>query len=230
MANIARGRNPYERPQLRSGEAPVPAGDVLWAGPGRWSVAAPPDSSDPEYTTAFSPELKAGGSSDGTKLPSDIRIGTREPVENNPNDRLYNAKRTSEFHLRHSEESFCPTWRVQQHKAGPVPTNPYWTADVAPSRPTAERSPSNGLFTRPWHIPRNRADIEPGAVLHFSMAAHRRNYEIHGMTPRGRVGVNTYRAEPRPWDEQLYRPPQAGNSVQSDLFGNRSYRAGGRVG
>lgn len=226
MANLARGRNPYERPQLRAGEPPVPAGDVIWAGPRRFAVPAPPDSTDPEYTTAFASQLKAGGSSDGTMLPSDIRIGAREPVENNPNDREYNARRMSDFLRRHSVEEFETPWKVRQRKAA-VPSNPYWTADVVSERPTADMSPSLGLFTRPWHVPRNRAEIEPGAVLHFSMAAHRRNYPIYGMQPRGRVGVNTYRAEPKPWDENLFRAPQAGNSAQSSLFGNRAHRAGG---
>lgn len=228
MANLARGRNPYERPQLRSGETPVPgSGAALWAGPGRFSVKAPPDSSDPDYTTAYASQLQSGGNSDGTKLPSAIRIGTKEPVENNPNDREYNARRTADFHKRHADDNFRPNWRVKQRKAAMV-SNPYWTADVVSKRPTAERSPINGLFQRPWHIPRNRAEIEPGAVLHFSMANHRRNYPIYGMQARGRIGVNTYRKEPRPWDEDLYRPPQAVNTnVPSGLFGNRSYRAGG---
>jgi hypothetical protein len=203
-------------------------GDVLWAGPGRYSAPAPPDSSDPEYTTAYSPELQSGGNSDGTKLPSAIRIGTREPVENRSTDHEFNARQTSEFHKRHSVETYVPgNWRNKQRRV-PTPRNPYWTHDPTPRRPTATQTPTGGVFTRPWHVPRNLADIVPGAVLHFSLADHRRNFDVMTMTPRGRVGMNTYRAQPRPWDENLYRPPQASNSpAGASLFGNRAHRLGG---
>lgn len=76
------------------------------------------------------------------------------------------------------------------------------------TRWTEKLGPSNWSFTRPWDQLRkgNGARILNG--VHFSMADHRRNYEIGGMRP-WRANRNTYRLEPAPWDADMYDvPPQ----------------------
>lgn len=221
------GINPYARPiSDDSGEAPDPSGNFVFGGPGRYSVADIPESTDPDYTTGFSPELVSGGSPDGSALPSDIRIGRREAPPNDPNDHEYNALRTSEFHKRHSVEDTTTGWKVQQYKV-PAGQNPLWTQERAPIRPTADNAPMGYQHKRPWHIPRNIKDaVGEDAVAHFSLADHRRAFEIMGMKPQGGVGANTFRADPKPWDEALFIPPTAGDIPATSFSGNRSHRLG----
>lgn len=221
-------KNPYSAPPLGNRRGTyTPGATQLWTGNGRYAVPAVPETTDPEYTTAFSPRLKAGGSPDGSALPDDIRIGTREPpVGENYNEPGWQAKRNSDRLRRHSLDRSTGMWRVRQERI-PKPTMPIWDQDRPPTRPTAQCSPTGYTFQRPWHIPRNAAEaLGPGAVLHFSLADHRRLYQINTQKPQGRVGVNTYRASPRPWDENLFVPPPAGGAVpQGRIAGNRAFRA-----
>lgn len=222
------GMNPYARPKGKDGESPDPTNEFVFGGFGAYAVPEPPDSSDPEYTTSYSPELQRGGSPDGTKLPDDIRVGTREEPENDPNDRQYNRRRWSNKLRRHSVEETTTGWNVQQETAGPPAQNPMWSQPRLPIRPTANNSPLNYQFQRPWYVPRNVAEIDPALAteqrMHFSLADHRRTYDIMGMQPRGGVGVNTYRATPQPWDEDLFIPPSAPNVSDNGFAGNRTFR------
>ncbi len=220
-----RGQNPYAAPQGRAGEAPNSAGEFQWQGYSRYAVPDIPESTDPEWTTGYSPALRVAGSPDGSALPDDIRVGHREPPPNDPNQHPYNERRYSEFHKRHAVEEYSEGWKVQQARI-PGPRMPLWEQERAPTRPTANQSPTNYAFCRPWHVPRNAADaLGPQAVLHFSLADHRRTYEVWGMKPQGRVGANTYRASPRPWDEALFVPPPvADRATPNGVPGNRSYR------
>jgi len=225
MANRAQGRNQYAQPNTKPGSAPDPSNEFIWAGPGRYSVPDIPESTDPDYELGYSPTLKSGGSPDGSALPDDIRIGHREPPPNNPNDPEWNRVRVSEFRTRHAVETTSEMWQVRQETI-PRPRVPLWEQDRLPVRPTATNSPTGYAFTRPWHIPRNVKDaLGENAVDHFSMADHRRNFEIMGMVPRGRIGVNTYRADPRPWDQDLFIPPPAGQKeMLGGIAGNRNFR------
>lgn len=208
---------------MRSGAAPPPA-QAVWGGPGRYAVKDVPESTDPDYTTGYSPELRAGGSPDGSALPDDVRIGRRKPpVGENYNEPQWQAHQNSEHLRRHSVEQTAEMWKVQQRKV-PGGQNPLWTQDRAPKRPTAENSPTGYAFQRPWHVPRNAADaLGEDATLHFSLADHRRKYQIMSMKPQGRLGVNTYRADPRPWDENLFIPPPAGQHL-GGIAGSRTFR------
>lgn len=218
--------NPYTRPGvIDDGSAPDPSGEYVWGGAGRYSVADIPESTDPEYTTGFSPSLATTGSPDGTMLPDDIRVGLREPPPNDPNRTDVNARRYSEFHQRHSVEQTTVGWKVQQRKKG-IPVVPDWVQDPLPTRPTADSSPTGYQFQRPEHRPRNIKDaVGEEAVAHFSLADHRRQFEIMGQKPQGGIGANTYRSPVRPWDESLFIPPQAANAPSS-FVGNRNYRLG----
>ena len=221
----ARSKNPYARPLIPAGQAPnANQHSAVWVGPGRYAVKDVPESTDPEYTLGYSPELVASGSATGAALPDDIRIGHREPPPNKSTDPKWNAVQSSDYLRRHAVEVHREgRWETQQRKI-PAPRMPLWEQERPPTRPTATQTPVGGLMTRPWHIPRNRAEIEgDGAVLHFSMADHKRNYPIMQMEPQGRLGMNTYRADPRPWDESLYYPPRATNAPNG-IAGNMAYR------
>lgn len=227
MAQFARGKNPYSVPveNVRPGSAPNPAHDFLWTGPGRYAVSNVPESTLEGYDTGYSTQLSSGGSPVGT--PDDIRIGTRNPPPNDPNQHAYNAKQKSNFHARHAEERNVDGYQVIQQARFPAPRVPLWEQDRPATRPLASKSPVSRFFMRPWHIPRNRAEIGDGGTLHQSMADHRRNYEINAMKPQGSLGTNTYRVTPRPWDENLYIPPAAQDTVGGAFGGGpTSYRLG----
>jgi hypothetical protein len=222
--------NPYAGPReaRKPGEAP----GASTAMPPHWAYAVPdiPESTDPENTDGgYSPVLRVTGAS-GT-LPDAIRVGAVEPPENDPNVREYNARRTAEFHQRHSDEATYGTWDVRQSQPY-VPPIPDQVQEKLPVRRTAVRSPLGYLFTRPWHIPRTVHAIFGGdPVDHVSLADHRRDYEIYGMAPQGRLGANTFRKDPTPWDRFLTVQPneQPVEALQRESIstGRRTYRLGG---
>lgn len=225
---MATGVNPYSEAETNAGEAPDPTSRYRPSGSFRYAVPSPPDSSDPDYTLGFSSELENGGSPDGKALPSDIRIGTREEPENDPNNKAYTSRRYADQNFQYNQQEMTSTgWKVQQQKV-PAGQNPMWTQERLPVRLTADSSPMGTFFKRYWHIPRNIKDaLGPDAVTHFSMADHRRAYEIMGQKPQGRLGVNTYRASPRPWDESLYVVPEDQNIAggnNGSYAGNRAHR------
>jgi hypothetical protein len=92
-------------------------------------------------------------------------------------------------------------------------------------RKTSDLAPTTYSYTRPWY----REPLLNGQ--HFSMADHRRNYEIYGMAPPS-ARRNTFRADPQPWDTDIvdrgptYTPAQA-RIMQVELPGGRDWRAHG---
>lgn len=216
------GANPYAHPLTADGSAPNPTNQYIWAGPGRYSVPDIPESTDPTYVDgAYATELNVAGSPTGT--PDDIRIGTRKRPPNSPQDPEVYHRRYNEFYQRLAVERTDVNWHVQQYKV-PAPQVPIWTQERLPTRPTADLAPMPYMFRRPEHRPRNIKDaIDGTAVEHFSMADHRRTWEIMGQKPQGGIGINTYRAPVRPWDENNFIPPIPENHA-SELFGSKSFR------
>lgn len=215
--------NPYAaRQPENAGEAP---GATFLATHPVYAVPDVPDTTDPEYAhgnyaTQLDPDYESG------TTPDPIRTGDQEPPINDPNVRAYNERRYADFHERHSVEHTAESWDVQQRKVAPG-QNPLWTQERLPTRPSAVRSPLGYLFTRPWHIPRNIKDaVGEQAVDHVSMADHRRVYEIYGMAPRDRKGVNTFRLDPQPWDQGLFPVDQdiTPERTGAAQVGNRAYR------
>lgn len=97
------------------------------------------------------------------------------------------------------------------------------------SRPTQMMAPTTYSFTRPF----DQHSARQFNGTHFSMADHRRNYEILGMAPV-RSMRNTYRIEPTPWDEDIVDlPPDSAGIPQARIraveapYGSRSFRAAG---
>lgn len=217
--------NPYGERRSRSGEAPTvtPGSGVYYS---KYAVPDIPDSTDPDYETGYATELDPDYESGTT--PDPIRTGRQEPPINDPNNRRYNERRNQDFFRRieEADEETDTGWNVKQQ---PVPPgqNPLWEDDRPATRPTANNSPLNYLFSRYWHIPRFAHDIDPDMEDHVSMADHRRAYQIFGMRSNDRVGVNTFRLDPQPWDSGLYPPDQhrepdpPSTAAQS---GNRAFR------
>lgn len=223
-------QNPYAAPTAAQRNGTAPGAMNVFGGNQRYAVRDVPESTDPEYTTGYSPPLVAGGSSSGDALPDNVRIGHREtPIPGrNWNDPRWQAQTDAEYLRRHSEEHTEIDWHVRQQKA-PTPNHPLWLQERMPVRPTADMAPMGRTFQRPWHIPRNAKDaLGETATLHVSLADHRRIHPItsapvHGMRPMGRMGTNTYRPQPRPWDENLFNPPPAGMDA-GGIAGNRAWR------
>lgn len=89
-------------------------------------------------------------------------------------------------------------WRMfrglNRKRPGP---DPRWTPPPEP-RVTNELAPTTYSYTRPFD-----QDIERRFNgQHFSMADHRRTYDVYGMQPVSNRR-NTYRADPQPWDTDI---------------------------
>lgn len=225
--NSATVANPYGERRSRPGEAPgINTGSGVYYS--RYAVKDIPESTDPEYQDGYATELDPTYESGTT--PDPIRTGQQEPPINDPNVRAYNKRRFRDYFKRISDanEETTTGWDVKQSKVPPG-QNPMWTDERMPVRPTATSAPMGHMFTRDWHIPRFLHDIDPSITNHISMADHRRQYEIFGMRTRDRVGVNTFRLDPQPWDQGLYPPDQTAAFSPPDTgaqSGSRSYRLG----
>ena len=218
----------------RDGEAP---GALFgWRSSARFAVRDTPDSATPGYSEEAYPALRVG--SEGT-IPDDIRVGKREPPPNAFVDVWPKPGEIDRQSRQADEQEHYTGWKIRQEDAQPSPPRvPEWFQDLPGTRPTANDSPTVSVFTRYWHIPRNVEEIygegsesQPGFLRrHGSMADHRRKYAIMTQVPRGRMGVNTYRKDPGPWDERLLNSPapqvpQHGQGFGA-ISGNRSYRSG----
>lgn len=134
---------------------------------------------------------------------------------------------------RHSvEDQDADGWPElkNRYKIGP---DPRWNPP-AETRVTEQLSPRRYSFTRPFDQATKGAGARKLNGLHFSMADHRREYDILGMRPWSQHR-NTYRVDPAPWDADMYDvPPEQTIGVTSqgrvqavDIpgdYGNRSYR------
>lgn len=218
-------RNPYDsRPVRKPGEAPGP---TLSQPHMIYAVPDIPDTTDDDYTTGYAthldPDLESG------TTPDPIRQGRAEPyIIADPNRDDYNDRVWDETRQRWTQDHQTGNFEVKQQKVPPG-QNPMWEQERLPIRPSATRSPTGYWFSRYWHIPRNVKDaIGESSIDHISMADHRRVYEIYGMKPVNRVGVNTYRLDPQPWDSGLFPPDQgvtyAPNESGGAQLGNRAYR------
>lgn len=209
-------QNLYANLPPTPGEAPGPTRGAY----ARPSFAVPDDNSIPGLEEGFSPAL--GDSSEGM-MPDEIRTGKREPVFGGPHATDMDTLARRDNIARRSDEFAVSTgWNVKQEKPviGVIPEQ---VQDILPSRPSASRGQNTYLFMRPWERPFSTGE-------HFSLADHRRKYEIWGMRPQGGVGVNTYRLDPKPWDNNLHYNPvpvEPENQTQfpsGSIAGNRSYR------
>jgi hypothetical protein len=193
-------------------------------------------------------DLPGGGYAPALRIapdgfPDATRLNNGQWVETHPVD---GETETREFwHERDAEKAYresvveIDTTGFRETKKGFGLADPDMGADrfgrnprekpPAETRPTESMSPHTWRFWRPFqgNTPHNLNG------LHFSMADHRRNYQIYGMTPSRHPGAgtrNTYRIPPTPWDTHVVdMPPQseAPQATYTDVIvpnTSRSYR------
>lgn len=197
----------------------------------RYAVADPRDTDAP-YADTFG--IAPGLRTSPTGIPDAERIGV-EPIRQRREDARHPDKWWDEGldhddARRHAVETQHTTIDRLRHPWGLFRApDPRWIP-VPTVRPTTEASPRSYDFTRPFMRPPVR-----NTGVHFSMADHRRNYDILGMSPVP-SHRNTFRIEPTPWDADQYDvPPDVKpltvpgriQSVDVPLSHGGSYRLGG---
>jgi hypothetical protein len=130
---------------------------------------------------------------------------------------------------RHTVEAISETGMLEAPPAyfNPAP-NPRWRqypeggsvsgfVDGAPDtmRPTARQNPNTYSFTRPFDQSYERRLNG----RHFSMADHRRNYPVFGMSP-ARTWRNTSKVDPPPWDANIVDTQQGPSFVPAPSIPN----------
>jgi hypothetical protein len=124
------------------------------------------------------------------------------PVAGSPPEEYYGAL-GAELLNRHSVESQdADGWEENKGTYKRFAPNPRATPPPE-DRPTMRMAPRTYSFLRPlWGAPRALNGE------HFSMADHRRTYDILGTQPV-RTWRNTYRIDPTPWDTNVVDIPPA---------------------
>lgn len=161
----------------------------------------------------------------GTERTRDFRTSPSTAPEHG-----FYAQRDSDKRARHSVEDIdADGWAEFKSKPPQFAPNPR-SLHYPETRPTQAMAPRTYLFTRPF------AQETPKRFTgdHFSMADHRRTYDILGMNP-ARSARNTFRIEPTRWDENIVDmpddpTPQFNGKIRAIEVApsmNRNYRLGG---
>ena len=225
---MPRAANPY---------AADPAGAVdprvtSAAGPSPEYAVPSADAPKPYATDwqGWAPSLRT----ESTGTPDAERVGVapirqRQVFPNRPPEDWYDAFTDYDDARRHSVEAqdangFAEV-RTNELRRAP---DPRWNPPQ-PSRVTAFRHPRTYAFWRPFQRPPARNN-----GLHFSMADHRRTYDVLGMEPVPQRR-NTFRVDPSPWDAEIYDVPPSASPVVTpgrvqgvDIAPRRgSFRTGG---
>lgn len=172
------------------------------------------------------------------RLPDAMRMGTEKTLSQpqDPNQRESYARMDANEAERESVVCLSATLRTMPSASSgkAQKDNPYYNDGHGwpePDRMTMRKSPASWMMTRPYDQDSNGSRVGARRLNgdHFSMADHRRNYEIMGMEPVHR-SRNTYRLDPVPWDEELVDGPtnSPGYSqpinYETTTTGTRSYR------
>lgn len=147
-----------------------------------------------------------------TETPDSARLGDR-PLrdfysDSYPNPEQFYDERDSSAAIRHSVEDIDANgWKeVQGVDAGDRRwADPAMRTPPPDNRVTQDMSPRSYSYTRPFDQ-QNKSGARYFSQLHFSMADHRRVYEVPDMAPV-RTARNTYRMDPPPWDANLVDVP-----------------------
>jgi hypothetical protein len=229
--------NPFTARETRTDpeRADVPVMEVpQYAVPQHGAYSVPSLESGSPYNDEFGwgPKLRTSP----TEIPSAQRLGTiprrdyrPEPVR--PPGEFWDRLDADEKSRHSVEHVDADGW---QERKGITPADRRWADNPRRNPPPESRitqamAPTTYTFTRPFdqHAARQLNGT------HFSMADHRRNYEILGMAPI-RSSRNTYRSEPTPWDVDIIdvgpdaepTVPQARLSSVELPYSSRSYRLG----
>lgn len=209
--------NPYATRETRTdpqrADTPISVAPT-YVVPQMGAYGAPTLDEGAPYTKEFGwgPKLRTSP----TEIPSAQRLKTiprwdfrPDPVR--PPEEGFYDNRDADTEQRHSVESIdADGWSTP---AGINPGDKRWADNPRRTPPPEPRltnrmAPRSYTFTRPFD--QHAARQFNGE--HFSMADHRRNYEILGMSPV-RTMRNTYRIEPTPWDENIVDMPPSDNNA-----------------
>ena len=198
------------------------------------AYAAPGPSTDAPYNDEFgwgpSPRISVNGTPDAMRL-QEFPVRTFRPDGDDAPQEFYGPI-DAEEKQRHSVENVdADGWEIQkaQYKIG---ADPRWNPPNE-TRITERMSPRTYSFWRPFDQGTKGNGARSLNGTHFSMADHRREYDILGMRPWS-AHRNTYRVDPTPWDADMYDVPPEGNSgnaiqgrtqaVEMPYSGDRSFR------
>lgn len=179
------------------------------------------------YATRFNPNVPGG-------MPDQMRLG-QIPVYQQPtvDQRNFYHQMDADEARRHSIEKIDIGFKEEPRSTYRRTDSPYqqiWSDTPRPM--TSGKNPNTWSETRPF----DQASYQKGLGArflngnHFSMAGHRRNYEIYGMKPPSH-SRNTYRLSPTPWDSNIVDAPENTPEYETDVNrasrnGTRSYRLG----
>jgi hypothetical protein len=198
------------------------------------AFAAPGPGTDAPYTDTFgwgpSPRISVGSTPDAMRLQQFPVRTVRPDAEDAPEE--YYGPLDADEKQRHSVENVdADGWTVQKDQLKRA-ADPRWNPP-AETRITEQMGQSRYRFWRPFDqgVKGNGARSLNGT--HFSMADHRREYDILGMRPWA-AHRNTYRADPAPWDADMYDMPDPSTvgtqyqgrfqAVELPASDNRSFR------
>jgi len=173
------------------------------------AYAAPDIHRDAPYNDEFGwgPKTRLGVEStpDAMREMSAPVRDVRPPGNQNPKP-FYAAQSVDEDKRESVTDQDANGWneKKDRYKIGP---DPRWNPP-AETRPTEKLSPRSYSFTRPFDQGTKGNGARTLNGMHFSMADHRREYEILGMKPWAQ-SRNTYRVDPAPWDADMYDVPPA---------------------
>lgn len=171
------------------------------------AFAAPGPGTDAPYTDTFgwspSPRISVSSTPDAMRLQS-FPVRTVRPGDSDAPE-VYYGPLDADDKQRHSVENVDADGIEILKDSFRRAADPRWNPP-AETRITEKLSPHRYSFFRPFDqgIKGNGARHLNGT--HFSMADHRREYDILGMQPYS-ARRNTYRAEPTPWDADMYDVP-----------------------
>ncbi len=175
------------------------------------AYAAPSINEDAPYTDTFGWGPKTSISVENTP---DAMRNFRAPVRDvHPADphAFYRSKDADEKARESVTDQDADGWTIQKrrYQAGP---DPRWNPPVE-TRLTESMGQRRYSFTRPFDQLQKGTGKRQLNGMHFSMADHRRDYDILGMKPWSQHR-NTYRVDPAPWDADMYDvPPESTTSV-----------------
>lgn len=202
--------NPFAAREVRT--TPAEADAQVWEAP-TYAV--------PQHGEYGVPSLEAGSPYSGfgwagglrtspstVETPSAQRLRTIEPDTFYPQPNKvgeFYGRRDADDKSRHSVEKIdADGWTEAK---GVMPNDRRWADNprITPqpeTRNTQQMAPTTYNFTRPF----DQGYARTFNGTHFSMADHRRNYEVMGMAPVT-SRRNTFRQEPVPWDTDIVDMP-----------------------
>lgn len=196
------------------------------------NYGAPPDGDHYYYEySGWSPKLAA----QSLEIPDaqreqafpirDFREDERQPSE------FWRRRNTDRNTRESSVDSNAIGWEIRKKRKNYAP-NPR-LVPTEETRPTQGMSPTTYTSSRLWDQLAKGNGARTFNGRHFSMADHRRNYDVLGMQPVI-TRRNTMRLSPPPWDENMYdgtavpySPPVVRYPIDessSGSGGNRAWR------